>query len=468
MGLTQKLGTIPLAIFTDSSNNVGIGAAASGSYKLQVTGTSNFTSTINGAGVSLSDTLNGTTANFTSSVTGNFFIASPVATAAQSGGLRLNSQVAINARNAANSADITLITTNSSDAVAIRNGALNINSSGNVGIGTSSPSDRLNVVVGSNGNNTRFDGPTSGLIIQTNASTTDIISYGGTTPAYRNLNFSASASTNMTITTAGNVGIGTSSPSYRLDVLASGATMGSIATSSASGGFLRLGYNTSSTNGYIGAGNQLVSGGSVADMALTSDAGNILFGTSSGTERMRITSNGFTKISNSGTYATTNNVHEIRSSTSNDYALLIGNTSASPYGVYINYPNASPNSSVTNEFLICGDSTNTKLIIWSNGTIVNRTGGYGTLSDISLKENIVEATPKLNDLLQLKVRNFNFIGEDLKQIGFIAQEIEEIFPNIVDIDKEGLKSVKTSVLVPMLVKAIQELSAKVSALENKA
>ena len=60
MGLTQKLGTIPLAVFTDSSNNVGIGAAASGSFKLQVTGTTNLT----GA-------LTGTSATFSSSVTAN-------------------------------------------------------------------------------------------------------------------------------------------------------------------------------------------------------------------------------------------------------------------------------------------------------------------------------------------------------------------------------------------------------------
>ena len=39
MGLTQKLGTIPLAISTDASNNVGIGGSPSGSYKLEVTGT---------------------------------------------------------------------------------------------------------------------------------------------------------------------------------------------------------------------------------------------------------------------------------------------------------------------------------------------------------------------------------------------------------------------------------------------
>ena len=47
MGLTQKLGTIPLAILTDASNNVGIGAAPSGSYKLEVTGTGRFTSRLN-------------------------------------------------------------------------------------------------------------------------------------------------------------------------------------------------------------------------------------------------------------------------------------------------------------------------------------------------------------------------------------------------------------------------------------
>jgi hypothetical protein len=38
MGLTQRLGTIPLAIFTDASNNIGIGGSPSGSYKFEVTG----------------------------------------------------------------------------------------------------------------------------------------------------------------------------------------------------------------------------------------------------------------------------------------------------------------------------------------------------------------------------------------------------------------------------------------------
>lgn len=155
-----------------------------------------------------------------------------------------------------------------------------------------------------------------------------------------------------------------------------------------------------------------------------------------------------------------------------DYTLTMYNSASSAYGMYLSYSGYSPNS--TNfEFIYCIDSTNSKFIVWSNGSVVNRTGSYGTISDIKYKENIVDATPKLDDLMNLKVRNFNLIGESTKQIGFIAQEFEEVFPNMVDVstergmDGETYKSIKTSVLVPMLVKAIQELSAKVTALENK-
>jgi hypothetical protein len=63
MGLTQKLGTIPLAILTDASNNVGIGAAPSGSYKLEVTGTAKVSSTL-----LLGGALTGTSATFSGKV----------------------------------------------------------------------------------------------------------------------------------------------------------------------------------------------------------------------------------------------------------------------------------------------------------------------------------------------------------------------------------------------------------------
>jgi hypothetical protein len=70
MGLTFKLGTIPLAIQTDASNNVGIGAAPSGSYKLEVTGTGRFTSIIYGSNGNLDPTA-GTNAGTTLALNGN-------------------------------------------------------------------------------------------------------------------------------------------------------------------------------------------------------------------------------------------------------------------------------------------------------------------------------------------------------------------------------------------------------------
>jgi hypothetical protein len=112
-----------------------------------------------------------------------------------------------------------------------------------------------------------------------------------------------------------------------------------------------------------------------------------------------------------------------------------------------------------------------KFIVWSNGSVINRTGSYGTISDIKFKENVVDATPKLDDILKLQVRNFNLIGDNKKQIGFIAQEFEEVFPSMVDISidkntKEEYKSIKTTVLIPMLVKAIQELKSENDALKE--
>ena len=69
--------------------------------------------------------------------------------------------------------------------------------------------------------------------------------------------------------------------------------------------------------------------------------------------------------------------------------------------------------------------------ILSNGTYQSATNVYGSTSDIKLKENVVDATPKLDKLMNVKVKNFNYIGQEDKQIGVIAQEIEEVFPSVV-------------------------------------
>jgi hypothetical protein len=115
-----------------------------------------------------------------------------------------------------------------------------------------------------------------------------------------------------------------------------------------------------------------------------------------------------------------------------------------------------------------------QFLVRANGNVLNVNNSYGSLSDVKLKENIVDATPKLADLMQVKVRNYNLKSDPThKQLGVIAQELEQVFPAMVeealDKDAEGnhlettTKSVKYSVFVPILIKAIQEQQALITA-----
>ena len=196
-----------------------------------------------------------------------------------------------------------------------------------------------------------------------------------------------------------------------------------------------------------------------------------LTGTGGGSEKMRISSDGYL---NAGGYTTASNTHhKIVTTRTNSETLRVENNSATPYGQIIRHGSAAPNTT-DNWFLVCEDNAFSRLIIWSNGNVINRNNSYGGYSDIKLKENIVDATPKLDDLIKVKIRNYNLIGDDKKQIGVVAQELEEVFPSMIDESKipdsedETLyKGVKYSVFVPMLIKAIQELEARVKELENK-
>jgi hypothetical protein len=175
------------------------------------------------------------------------------------------------------------------------------------------------------------------------------------------------------------------------------------------------------------------------------------------TERMRITSVGFTKArANGGSYFG-GAYHEIinNNNVSGNICLVVGNSAGS-----------NTNNTASIHFLVA-DNAGDRMYVYGNGNVVNINGSYGTLSDISLKENIKDATSKLADILKLKVRNFNLIGSEEKQIGFIAQELEQIFPSMVDINgRNKMKTIKTSVLVPMLVKAIQELKQEIDTLKT--
>ena len=159
-----------------------------------------------------------------------------------------------------------------------------------------------------------------------------------------------------------------------------------------------------------------------------------------------------------------------------------GNNTNGDAGAYVQLGgNCNNTTSYAISTLITG--VGNKFYVYGNGNVVNSNNSYGAISDIKFKENVVDATPKLDDVMRLKVRNFNLKTEpDNKQIGFIAQEFEEVFPSMIDVspdtDVDGQtletthKSIKLSVLVPILVKAIQEqqtliqtLTARITALE---
>ena len=119
--------------------------------------------------------------------------------------------------------------------------------------------------------------------------------------------------------------------------------------------------------------------------------------------------------------------------------------------------------------------------IYSNGNIQNTNNSYGQLSDIKLKENIVNADSQWDDIKGVQVRNFNFKEETGNpthtQIGVVAQELETVSPGLVyetpDHDEEGndlgtvTKSVSYSVLYMKAVKALQEAQTRIETLETQ-
>jgi len=104
--------------------------------------------------------------------------------------------------------------------------------------------------------------------------------------------------------------------------------------------------------------------------------------------------------------------------------------------------------------------------IYYNGSLTV----YATSSDQRLKENIVDAPSAISDLNSIKIRSFDWIENKVHQkYGVIAQEVQLIAPEVVSTPPEpdGMLGVDYSLLVPMLVKSVQELSAQVTALQAK-
>ncbi len=108
--------------------------------------------------------------------------------------------------------------------------------------------------------------------------------------------------------------------------------------------------------------------------------------------------------------------------------------------------------------------------ITSSGSVIV----YGGTSDYRLKENVITLTGATDRLKQLRPKRFNFIGETETIDGFLAHEVDAVVPVAVVGEKDAVdengdvdaQQMDNGLLVPLLVATIQELEARLTALEN--
>jgi len=305
-----------------------------------------------------------------------------------------------------------------------------------------------------------------------------------------NLAFQTNGTTTaMTITTAQNIGVGTTSPNYPLQLVNSTANKeilfiqgANTNTSTGLGGEGPLALqNTNTTVNNMAAISNFDGNGNINSQINFvnvdhSGSSAIAFTTRTGGsygERMRITSAGDVFIGATSSIGANERLGVYRSDNGTSAVFVSTNTGQSGDIIQVRANRNTTNGSFRPINYYNDAAGAYRFYVLDSGNCLNTNGSYGTISDIKLKENIVDATPKLDKVNQLKVRNFNLIDNDLKQIGFIAQEFAEVFPSMVEESQDRTpdgemletttKTIKTTVLIPILVKALQELNAKVDA-----
>lgn len=314
---------------------------------------------------------------------------------------------------------------------------MRIDTSGNVGIGTSSPLGKLHIETPS-GTATRVRWYQTGVTNyewQIPASTDAFaLVYGGSTERMR-------------IDSSGNVGIGTSSSGAKLDVaISSGGLVQQLRGTS--GVYTRLGTDSSSF--------YTVHNGTTDTFMYTQESAALRFGTAA-TERMRIDSSGNLLVGTTSLPASnwSNSFQTNRGSgvwsggfVSQDRGIIVRQTAnGSGYMAYFE---------VNNGGTAVGSISNT-----------NTNVAYNTTSDYRLKENIQPMQNALSVVQQLNPVTYTWKADGSEGQGFIAHELQAVVPDCVTGEKDAVdadgnpvyQGIDTSFLVATLVAAIQELKS---------
>jgi hypothetical protein len=270
----------------------------------------------------------------------------------------------------------------------------------------------------------------------------------------------------------GRLGIGTSTPSlygrFAVYPVNNTGSENHISTVAGTGGAftsnLRLGVYPDNgalgcsisaiVNYTFGSGTSLAFGTTPVGAAITDNP----------TERMRIDPNGNLLV---GTTLAGGRV-SILAANNTSTALITRGVSgdvATASTQVVKFDNNSTGSQIFTQFLIDNGNTGSGLIAANGGG----QAAFASFSDAELKENITDLPAQLDNVLALRPVEFDYIESEGggHQIGFIAQEIEQVFPDAVGEREDGMKTVagwtKTEAI---LVKAIQELTARVAQLEG--
>jgi hypothetical protein len=345
--------------------------------------------------------------------------------------------------------------------------ALTIDASQNVGIGTASPSDKLQVT----GGYARIDNTGSSALRLYN-STTQVAGIGlqgwsglgsandlsvGTVSS-NNTIFMTALTERMRIDSSGNVGIGTSSPAYKLSVNG------------------RISYS-----GVIGEGadTTLSSTGTALQLGLSSTWTENRFYTG-GTERMRIDSSGRLLVGTTSTQnisgVSTDNTFLGQISTNRWVCGFINNSASSPYGLGINYTGSAPNNT-GNQSIFFTDTGGTRFEVRSNGGIANYSANNVNLSDAREKTNVELAGNYLDKICAIPVKTFLYKDQTDSELnlGVIAQDVEVVAPELIDASGFGetpedgipLKAIYQTDLQYALMKCIQEQQALITDLTTR-